>query len=128
MKAYKHWKWSNGTKLKKTLKKITSEEIKEEIITEKKELSGSASVQSNSKNIDDNELDKINKFVDFEQIHIEPNNKRAETSERMSSRHMIIQKPINPFLKDSDYLNDLNIQDTMLRPRDSNFNKCYLEK
>ena len=118
METYKHWKWSNGKKLKKTLKKQPNEEIQEEIKTEKKELS--------KKN--DKELGKINKFVNFEQIHIEPNNKRAETSERMSSRHMIIQKPINPFLKDSNYLNDLNIQDTMLRPKDSNFNKCYLEK
>ena len=130
MEVYKHWKWSNGTKLKKTLKKENNEENQKNTLTEKKELTREEefNMKINAQNIDKKELDKINKFVEFEQIHIEPNNRRTETSERMSSRHMIIQKPINPFLKDSDYLNDLNIQDTMLRPKDSNFNKCYLEK
>ena len=41
---------------------------------------------------------------------------------------MIIQKPINPFLKDSDYLNDINVQDTLLRPKDSNFKNSYIDK
>ena len=46
----------------------------------------------------------------------------------MSTRHMIIQKPINPFLKDSDYLKDINVQDTLLRPKDSNFKNTYIDK
>ena len=41
-------------------------------------------------------------------------------SERISGRQLIIQTPINPFLSDCDYLNDLKVQDTHLRPRDSN--------
>tara|TARA_B100001057_G_C22853223_1_gene951808 strand:+ start:2323 stop:2688 length:366 start_codon:yes stop_codon:yes gene_type:complete len=118
--SYKYWTWSNGSKLEKTQKNNKQQssvgnknEINnyiEEISTEKKEL------------------DKINKFVEFDQIIVEPNNKRSETNERMSTRHMIIQKPINPFLKDSDYLNDINVQDTLLRPKDSNFKNSYIDK
>ena len=122
MEKYKHWTWSNGSKLKKTTKsekpKEKPDERPEEMsveipdeITEKKELWDGC---------------ESNKFVKFEQIKIEPSNKRTETSERMSSRHMIIQTAVNPFLKDSDYLHDINVQDTLLRPKDSNYKKSYL--
>lgn len=50
----------------------------------------------------------------------EQSNKREIVSERISGRQLIIQKAINPFLASGDYLNDLNVQDTMLRPKDSN--------
>tara|TARA_B100001094_G_C17393437_1_gene422380 strand:- start:105 stop:461 length:357 start_codon:yes stop_codon:yes gene_type:complete len=111
MEEYKHWKWSNGSKLIKTIKSVdnhikNSNQENIESVTEKKELP---------------EKSEANKFVEFEQIKIEPSNKRTETSERMSSRHMIIQTAVNPFLKDSDYLHDINIQDTLLRPKDSNY-------
>ena len=56
-------------------------------------------------------------------IHAEPNDKRSVCNERISNRYMIIQTPINPFLKDSDYIHDLEIQDTHLRPKDSNVKK-----
>jgi hypothetical protein len=57
----------------------------------------------------------------IERTHYEePNNKREIVSERISGRQLIIQKAINPFLASGDYLNDLNVQDTMLRPKDSN--------
>lgn len=46
--------------------------------------------------------------------------KKSICNERISSRTMVIQTAINPFLKNSDYLYDLNIQDTLLRSRDSN--------
>tara|TARA_B110000046_G_scaffold184863_1_gene224601 strand:- start:13427 stop:13696 length:270 start_codon:yes stop_codon:yes gene_type:complete len=50
----------------------------------------------------------------------ESSNKREIVSERISDRQLIIQKTVNPFLVSGDYLNDLNVQDTMLRPQDSN--------
>lgn len=50
------------------------------------------------------------------------NDKRAECSNRLSKRQGVIQTNINPFLK-SDYLKDLETQDTFLRPKDSNIDK-----
>lgn len=49
-----------------------------------------------------------------------PSDKRELASERISDRQLVIQTSINPFLADGDYLNDLKVQDTLLRPKDSN--------
>jgi hypothetical protein len=49
-----------------------------------------------------------------------PSDKRELASERISDRQLVIQTRINPFLADGDYLNDLKVQDTLLRPKDSN--------
>ena len=47
-------------------------------------------------------------------------NDRELHSQRLSERGMMIQKSINPFLSANNYLDDLNIQDQFLRPKDSN--------
>tara|TARA_B100000795_G_scaffold262659_1_gene240826 strand:- start:7031 stop:7444 length:414 start_codon:yes stop_codon:yes gene_type:complete len=59
-------------------------------------------------------------FIDFTKIGKEPSDKRAVCNERISNRYMVIQTKINPFLSKSSYIDDLKIQDTLLRPRDSN--------
>ena len=48
-------------------------------------------------------------------------NKKEETSERMSQRHMIMAGTMNPYVK-SDYLKDLQTQEEFLKPQrhDSN--------
>ena len=47
-------------------------------------------------------------------------NDRELHSQRLSERGMMIQKSINPFLSTNNYVDDLNIQDQFLRPKDSN--------
>jgi len=47
-------------------------------------------------------------------------NDRELNSERLSQRELIIQTSINPFLTDHNYLDDLQVQDKFLRPKDSN--------
>ena len=59
-------------------------------------------------------------FIDFTKIGKEPNNKRSVCNERISNRYMVIQTKINPFLSNNNYIDDLKIQDTLLRPKDSN--------
>ena len=46
--------------------------------------------------------------------------KKAICNERIANRHMIIQTAINPFISTENYLDDLQVQDTFLRPKDSN--------
>ncbi len=105
MTEYKYWKWTNtkdGGTVEKSNRRI---EHKEHVVvetTEKKELPIITKLDS---------------------IHAEPSDKRQICNERMSSRYMVIQTPVNPFLKNSDYIHDLAIQDTHLRPQDSNITK-----
>lgn len=60
----------------------------------------------------------IKSEIEHEIIKIEEN-KRAESSNRLSKRQGVIQTNINPFLK-GDYIKDLETQSLFLRPIDSN--------
>ena len=96
MADYKYWKWGDNNITHRSSRRVTKpvistpkdEEEKGNIITEKRELPD---------------------FVDFKTIHIEPSNKRTENRERRSKRHMRIQPPIHPLLKNSNYRNDLKV-------------------
>ena len=49
--------------------------------------------------------------------------KKELCDKRMASRDLAIQGLCNPFMFNNDYLEDLNNQDTFLRPQDSNYKK-----
>tara|TARA_Y100000591_G_C21670484_1_gene612650 strand:- start:370 stop:837 length:468 start_codon:yes stop_codon:yes gene_type:complete len=71
----------------------------------------------------DMERKRVPGLIDFSTIHTEPSDKRSRVNERISNRYMVIQTSINPFLSTTDYIGDLKVQDTMLRPKDSNINE-----
>ena len=50
-------------------------------------------------------------------------NKREKTSKRMSERELTTNRHINPFHNKNNYIRDISIQDTYLRPQNSNFGK-----
>ena len=50
-------------------------------------------------------------------------NKREKTSKRMSERELTTNRRINPFHNTNNYIRDISIQDTYLRPQNSNFGK-----
>ena len=116
MEKYKYWKWTNqksNNEVLKSLRKNLSN------INEKQDESVDESGETEKKAPS---RDLVN-MVNLDTMHIEPSNKRSICNERISNRYMVIQTPINPFLMGSDYLYDLEIQDTLLRPKDSNTNK-----
>ena len=88
---YIHWKWSNGGILKQSLRE-TNKNVK---------------IEEQSQPIQ-------------ERLDDRKRNDRELHSQRLSERGMMIQKSINPFLSANNYLDDLNIQDQFLRPKDSN--------
>ena len=54
--------------------------------------------------------------IEHEIIKMEEN-KRAESSNRLSRRVGVIQTNINPFLKNNNYINDINNQEKYLRQK-----------
>jgi len=52
---------------------------------------------------------------------IPPSNKREIANEKINERHMISQIGQNPFLARNRYLEDLDIQEAFLKPKNSNF-------
>lgn len=85
------WKWCNGGIMKKSLR----------------ETHAKSKIQENVVSLTD-------------KIEHRRQNDRELNSERLSQRELIIQTSVNPFLLDHNYLDDLQVQDKFLRPKDSN--------
>ena len=50
-------------------------------------------------------------------------NDKSICNDRLTGRDKIIQRSINPFLSNNNYLSDLSIQDEYLRPKNSSYGK-----
>jgi hypothetical protein len=48
-------------------------------------------------------------------------NKRELSNDKLSERMMFSQINQNPFLANHNYIEDINVQETFLRPKNSNF-------
>jgi len=130
---YQYSKWSdkNGNMIKSKRKKIV--DLDKEIGIDKYETyKNTVDYLSKKQKISDEQNERVNEreheleqkripgLIDFNTIHHEPSGKRALSNERISNRYMVIQKSINPFLSTSNYISDIEVQDTHLRPKDSN--------
>ena len=106
------WKWSTGIPYKK------SERI----------VQNNSSKNSENSNI----IPHINHFTETDLfINSIPNkntldyvddtpSKREEQNEKLSKRHLIMQKSVNPFIQSNNYTEDIHTEATLLRPKDSN--------
>jgi hypothetical protein len=56
-----------------------------------------------------------------DQGFVKKNNKRDGQNEKLSSRHMMIQKGVRPFIDPNDYVKHLETENDFLRPKDSNY-------
>ena len=91
---YIYWKWGKGNLMKKSYRKKEDNNQKE---------------------------DTPNIITD--RMDLRDRNTREINSERMSQRELLIQTSINPFLSNSNYLNDLKTQNDFLRPKNSSYEK-----
>lgn len=130
---YRYSKWSdrNGSMIKSNRKKIV--DLDKEIQFDKyKTERNTMDFLSKKQKISDEQNERVKDreqeleqkrvpgLIDFQAVYHEPSGKRALSNERISNRYMVIQKSINPFLSTSNYISDLEVQDTHLRPKDSN--------
>jgi hypothetical protein len=61
-------------------------------------------------------------FDDGSESCMRVSNKREDANTKLSERCMIENISQNPFLSRNNYLNDLQVQDEFLKPKNSNFN------
>ena len=61
-------------------------------------------------------------FEDGTESCMRVSNKREDANTKLSERSMIENISQNPFLSRNNYLNDLQVQDEFLKPKNSNFN------
>ena len=105
------WKWSNGEpyeRSRRTNKKSTIEEenIQDELFSKNVE----ESAYSTSLNHDENTWDMLN------QGFLKQSNKREDLDNKIADRQLVQQKGFNPFLNDSNYVEDISVSDMYLKP------------
>lgn len=104
---YKFYKWTNGEILKKSIKQTIQKKSDDEI---------------------KNGANKIDEFFDYRSFRkdlelSEKSNDKSICNDRLTDRDKIIQRNINPFLSNNNYLSDLSVQDEFLRPKNSSYGK-----
>lgn len=107
------WKWSNGIPYKKS-KRVTKNDItEEEYVEEQDELFSrkiEESAYSTSLNHDENTWDILN------QGFLKQSSKREDLDNKIADRELVQQKGFNPFLNESNYVQDISNSDMYLKP------------
>jgi len=107
------WKWSNGIPYKKSKRFNKNDITEEEHIAEQDELFSikvEESAYSTSLNHDENTWDILN------QGFLKQSNKREALDDKIANRELVQQKGFNPFLNDSNYVEDISNSDMYLKP------------
>ena len=107
------WKWSNVISYKKS-KRLNKNNIPEEENIEEQDEIFSKNIEesaySSSLNHDENTWDILN------QGFLKQSNKREALDDKISDRELVQQKGFNPFLSDSNYVEDISNSDMYLKP------------
>ena len=101
-KSVIQWKWSNGIPYKKSAR--IEKEKEEYFESQVKEAVFMDSIPN---------LQESDQFTRISK-------KREEQNDKLSMRDLVAQTSVNPFLKNTNYVEDLSTQDEFLRPKDSN--------
>ena len=107
------WKWSNGIPYKKSKRFNKNDITEEEHIAEQDELFSrkvEESAYSTSLNHDENTWDILN------QGFLKQSNMREDLDDKIASRELVQQKGFNPFLNNTNYVEDISNSDTYLKP------------
>ena len=107
------WKWSNGIPYKKS-KRPTKNVIteKEQFVDQDEIFSKNIeeSAYSTSLNHDENTWDILN------QGFLKQSSKRETLDNKIANRELVQQKGFNPFLNESNYVQDISNSDMYLKP------------
>ena len=107
------WKWSNGISYKKSKRIIKNDTPEEEYVEDQDELFTrkiEESAYSTSLNHDENTWDILN------QGFLKQSNKREDLDDKIANRELVQQKGFNPFLNESNYVQDISNSDMYLKP------------
>ena len=113
------WKWSNGIPYKKSkrpTKNDVTEEDKQSYLQDENEIFSKnveESAYSTSLNHDENTWDILNQGIYNGFVQ---SNKREDLDNKIADRELVQQKGFNPFLIDSNYVQDISNSDMFLKP------------
>ena len=105
------WKWTKGEPYERS-RRIFKQQEEKDIEKFNKEIEQSA--YSSALNHDENTWDILNQTSSGNGFKV--SNKREEIDTKMADRDMIQQIGNNPFLTETNYVNDISIRDQFLKP------------
>ena len=111
------WKWSNSIPYKKSKRQIKNNIIEAEQLIQIKDNIFSKNIEqtaySTSLNHDENTWDILNQSIynDFRQ-----SNKREDLDSKIAGRELVQQIGVNPFLNQTNYIEDVATRDLFLKP------------
>ena len=106
MKKSIEWKWTLGENVEKSKRKVVNEEY-DGYQKDVEKFAYEASLHH-----DENSWELYNAV----QLKNNNNNKREDTDKKMAERQMFSQKNMNPYLINNDYINDIVISNSFLKP------------
>ena len=122
----KEWKWSNGED------NVRTPRTKINIFDKSNEKSSDKNIVLNSEhtNTYDNTIhqslenyDSFNFEPLFSRNESEMGKIREDLDDKLSNRELIFQRGMNPFLKTTNYVNDIVARDIFLKPKNTTFDK-----
>ena len=105
------WKWTKGEPYERS-RRIFKQQEEKDSDKFNKEIEQSA--YSSALNHDENTWDILNQTSSGNGFKV--SNKREEIDTKMAHRDMIQQIGNNPFLSETNYVNDVSIRDQFLKP------------
>ena len=90
--------------------------------TWKKGDEGMKKTKREKKNVEEIKDDIVNEVLKFqdETLEARKNILKEESNQKLSTRGLMIQRSVNPFMINNDYNKDLEVQNEFLIPKDSN--------
>jgi hypothetical protein len=109
------WKWTKKEPYERSRRPIRNVGQNEAFSNEIEK-----SAYSSSLNHDENTWDILNQSIysDFKS-----SNKREDLDDKIAKREMIQQIGTNPFLQNTNYLDDMGVRDTFLKPKNTTIDR-----
>jgi len=104
------WKWTDGKPYERTRR------MKQQIQIENQEFSKNmeTTAYTSSLNYDENTWDILNQSLSGSGFKF--SSKREELGDKLANREMVQQIGFNPFLGESNYIDDISVRDQYLKP------------
>ena len=106
------WKWTKGEPYERSRRHYKNEDLETDNSQFTKEIENSA--YSSSLNYDENTWDILNQTN--ANIGFTVSNKKEELDLKIADRELVQQRGFNPFLNETNYVDDISIRDKFLKP------------
>ena len=112
------WKWTTGKPYKKSIRPINNKNIIDDFKQTEEDIEFSREIEksaySTSLNHDENTWDILNQSV--AQNGFRQSSKRESLDNKIADRDLVQQRGFNPFLNDTNYVEDISVSDMFLKP------------